>query len=167
LPTRAVWQAAIDAENVKLALDEFDPRDLDGFLPCRLDGLECGFEYYFGPLEEQDEELRAQITDCDRVVTLILHGGQMRDLKAAMYAAAALTEVSGGVFYDPQGDQSVRGRGVYALMRQDEEAQRERGRLAAEKDAAITNNRCPHCGAPCPSYRKTCKACGRAVRGPA
>jgi hypothetical protein len=31
----------------------------------------------------------------------------------------------------------------------------------AEADAKRTNDRCPTCGQPMPSYRKTCKACGR------
>ena len=149
-----------------LKLDEFDTRDLDGFLPCRLDGTECGFEYSFHALEDQDEEIRDRIGESDRVVTLTLHGGEMNDFKAAMYAAAALTEVSRGTYYDPQGDVTATGKGVYEVIRQDEERERERGRIAAEKDASFTNNRCPHCGAPCPSYRKTCKACGKAVRGP-
>ena len=34
----------------------------------------------------------------------------------------------------------------------------------AEKDAKITKQRCPFCGQPCPSYRITCKHCGRNVR---
>ena len=33
-------------------------------------------------------------------------------------------------------------------------------RLRAEKDAAITDRRCPRCGVPCPRYRRTCKHCG-------
>ena len=33
----------------------------------------------------------------------------------------------------------------------------------AEADALITNSTCPHCGKPCPSYRKTCKHCRRAA----
>ena len=163
LPTRDAWQAAIDAAGVPLTLEECDTRILNGFLPCRLDGLECGFEYYFQALEQQEDT--RDLGDCDRMITFILHG-QMTDWKAAMYAAAALTEVSGGTYYDPQGDVMATGRGVYALMREDEERARERGRLAAERDAAITNSRCPHCDAPCPSYRKTCKACGRLLRGP-
>jgi hypothetical protein len=38
--------------------------------------------------------------------------------------------------------------------------------IEAAKDAAITDKRCPFCGKPCPSYRKTCKYCGQAVAGP-
>lgn len=56
---------------------------------------------------------------------------------------------------------------VEAAKLEAEAQERERDRLAAEKDAAITDNRCPHCGVPCPSYRKTCKACKKPVRGSA
>jgi hypothetical protein len=34
----------------------------------------------------------------------------------------------------------------------------------AAKDAAITDQVCPHCGKPCPSYRTTCKYCRKPVR---
>lgn len=37
--------------------------------------------------------------------------------------------------------------------------------IDAAKDAAITDKRCPFCGKPCPSYRKTCRYCGKAVTG--
>ena len=117
-------------------------------------------------MEEQDEdleELQSQIGDRDRAVTMVLHGGHMEDLNAAMCAAAVLTELGDGVFHDPQSGEFATGRGVFDLIRRNEEAERERGRRAAEKDARITDQRCLHCGAPCPSYRKTCKACGRAV----
>jgi hypothetical protein len=33
----------------------------------------------------------------------------------------------------------------------------------AEADAKITDFRCSNCGQPCPSYRKTCKHCGKPV----
>ena len=146
-------------------MEEFDPRDFAGFLPCRLAGLECGFEYDFRPLEADDEELRDRIGDSDRVVEFVLHGGSQLDLTAALRAAAALTHLSGGIYYDPQSDQTATHRGVYDILHELEKAERTRGRLAAEEDAAMTTHRCPHCGAPCPTYRKTCKACGRSVRG--
>lgn len=34
----------------------------------------------------------------------------------------------------------------------------------AAEDALITTSTCPHCAKPCPSYRRTCKHCGRSVR---
>ena len=34
----------------------------------------------------------------------------------------------------------------------------------AAKDALITKHACPFCGKPCPSYRVTCKHCGKQVR---
>lgn len=37
----------------------------------------------------------------------------------------------------------------------------------AESDSKHTSDRCPECGQPMPSYRKTCKRCGRPRGGPA
>ena len=34
---------------------------------------------------------------------------------------------------------------------------------AAAADAKITGRKCPHCGQPCPLYRKTCKHCRQPV----
>jgi hypothetical protein len=33
-------------------------------------------------------------------------------------------------------------------------------------DAAMTDRRCPFCGKPCPSYRKTCKHCHKPLSAP-
>jgi hypothetical protein len=164
LPTRAEWQAAIDRGEGKLVIDEFAPRAHSGFLPCRLNGVECGFEYSFDPLPEQDEALRKPIGNRDRVVTLVLQGS-LDDLRAAMYGAAALTELSDGVYFDPQSGEFAIGRGVYDLIRRDEDADRARRRRAAEKDSGLTDQRCSHCGAAFPAYRKTCKGCGVARSG--
>lgn len=163
LPTRDDWQAAIDASDVKLTLSDFDTRTFEDYVTCHLDGAECSFGYCFGLIEEDDETVADAIRGRDRVVTFNPGRGS-QDLKAAMYAAAALTELSGGVFHDPQTGESAKARGVYELIRRDKEAECTRSRVEAAKDAAITNERCPHCGAPCPSYRKTCKACNRPVR---
>lgn len=61
-------------------------------------------------------------------------------------------------------DELARSREIRAAY----DAERERNRqeqmdIEAAKDAAITDKRCPFCGKPCPSYRKTCKHCGKAV----
>lgn len=48
-----------------------------------------------------------------------------------------------------------------------EAAQRDREQelaAVAERDARLTERRCPFCSQPCPSYRVTCKHCGREVR---
>jgi hypothetical protein len=166
LPTHSQWQAAINEKRLNLVLDDFSSREHTGFLPCRLNGVQCGFEYYFAGLEGAYEDIKTKIGDRDRVVTLVLHGS-MDDLKAAMLTAAVLTELCDGVFYDPQGPEFLIGDGVFKLIQRDEDAERERIRRLAEKDAAITDRRCPKCGAPCPKYRKTCQVCrfeiGRAL----
>jgi hypothetical protein len=47
---------------------------------------------------------------------------------------------------------------VWKLMPAEEKAK------VAKRDAQLTDHKCPHCGQPCPSYRKTCKHCLRSVR---
>ncbi|MEZ5992095.1 MAG: zinc ribbon domain-containing protein [Planctomycetota bacterium] len=44
-----------------------------------------------------------------------------------------------------------------------EQAQKEALERQAERDARVTSHRCPNCGKPLPSYRRTCKYCGRPV----
>lgn len=45
-----------------------------------------------------------------------------------------------------------------------EEVERARLDAVAAKDARITRAVCPWCGKPCPTYRVTCKHCGKQVR---
>jgi hypothetical protein len=177
VPTQSAWQDSINRSSLHLLLPEFSPRDLTGFLPCSIDGAECGFEYFLDfsrdvmdgqePDEEDEhedeDELRTAIGDRDRVIQLVTHGGRKIDSQAQIFAAASLANMVNGVFYDPQGGDFAIGRAVFDIIRQSEEDKLERGRSAAEKDAALTDLRCPHCGAPCPSYRKTCKPCGQRV----
>jgi hypothetical protein len=64
-------------------------------------------------------------------------------------------------------EEMARSRGVRRSY--DEERAREKQAHmdgVALKDAQITTERCPFCGKPCPSYRKTCKHCHRQVREP-
>lgn len=53
-----------------------------------------------------------------------------------------------------------------AQRREEEQRRATESKMAvvAEKDAAITDRRCPYCGKPCPSYRITCKHCLKSVR---
>ncbi len=163
LPTREHWQQVLASHGVALVFDEFCPRTFSGHLPCRFNGVACGFEYYFDSVDkEADPELTDKIGNRDRVVDLVLHGAMALDSLAATYAAGALAEVADGLFLSGDSENAfVRSIAeVKELLRQSEEAQRERGRARAQKDAQITDRRCPQCGAPCPAYRKTCKACG-------
>lgn len=163
LPTCTEWQDAISRAAIPLTLHDVDLRTFSGFLPCKFGAKDCGFEYYFSQIEDQDKEILEDKQPRDHVVRLVLHAGPPEDLKAATFAAAVLTEIADGIFFDPQGGDYATGHGVFDLISQWEEAERERGRRKAAKDAAITDRYCPNCGLPCPSYRLTCKACGAEV----
>jgi hypothetical protein len=164
LPGRDEWQHAIDSAGIDLQLDDFSPRELTGFLPAKLDGQECGFEYLYHPVDpDEPEEVLAEIGDRDHVVLFVTHASEI-DGRSAMLAAAVLTELVDGVFLDPQGGEFARGHGVFVLMEEGERAAREaRMRRAEEKWGPITERRCPKCGAPCPEYKKECGVCSFAI----
>lgn len=161
LPTRDQWQLAIDSHGIDLTLDQFSTREHVGFLPAKLKGSNCGFEYAFQPVDQSaTQEMPEQIGDRNKVVSFVTHGGREPDGEAAMLAAAVLTELTNGVYEDPQGGGFAEGTAVFEMIREQENAERERRRTAAAKWAGITARRCPECASPCPEYRKTCKVCG-------
>jgi hypothetical protein len=162
LPSRDEWQQGIDRHGIHLKLDEFSTREHGGFLPAKMDGAECGFEYSFQPVDDTawDDGIPEEIGDRNRVVTFKAHGGREQDSKAAILAAAVLAELTKGVYEDPQGGGFAAGAEVFDLLREEEDVDRERRRLEAARWATITTRRCPECGSPCPEYRKTCKVCG-------
>jgi hypothetical protein len=162
LPSRDEWQQEIDRHGIHLKLDEFSTREHRGFLPAVMNGADCGFEYAFQPVDETvwDDGVPQEIGDRNRVVTFKTHGGREQDSEAAMLAAAVLTELTKGVYEDPQGGGFAEGGEVFDLLRDQEDTDRKRRRLEAAKWATITTRRCAECGSPCPEYRKTCKVCG-------
>jgi hypothetical protein len=162
LPSYEQWQQEIDRRAIDLKLDKFSPRDQFGFLPAKFNGAECGFEYSFGDVDEtaNDGPLE-EIGNRDRVATFTTHGGQDVDFQTAMLAAAVLAALTNGVY---EGGGFAKGEEAFNLIRDQENADRERRRIyAEEKWANITARRCPECGAPCPEYRRTCKVCGLEV----
>jgi hypothetical protein len=161
LPSRDEWQRAIDGEGIDLQLDEFSPREHTGFLPAKLDGQDCGFEYFFEPVNEAEaEEVLAEIGGRDRRVAFVCHSSQIEG-RAAMLAAAVLTKLADGVFLDPQGPVFARGDRVFAMIEEEERAAWDaRMQLAERKWGCATSRRCPKCQAPCPEYKNKCAVCG-------
>ena len=83
------WQARITTLGWNLQLDtEFDPLQFSGFLPCRLEGQACGFEYWLDPLEEEsrDELWPHCAQEWDAVLTLVSRS-ELADCQAAVMAA--------------------------------------------------------------------------------
>jgi hypothetical protein len=184
LPARKVWQEAIDAEEINLQLDEADTRTQVGFWPCKLNGTDCGFEYFFGKAElhdkpkkarsrsfwsrlfgtnnsepEQPDVVRQAVGDRDHIVEFDWHSS-VDDGRAAAFAAAVLAKISDGYFLDPQSGEFTPGKDAVALGKsQDRTEQDMKMEQAVKKWATATQRRCPKCSAPCPEYRPRCFVC--------
>lgn len=164
LPTRDAWQRSIDEAGISLRLDEFSPREHTGFLPAALDGQDAGFEYYFEPVEpSESEEIGEEIADRDCMASFVWHSSEIEG-RSAMLAAAVLTKLADGVFYDPQSGEFARGDDVFRLLEEEEQSERERlMQLAETKWGQTTTRRCPQCNAPCPEYKAKCAVCDYAI----
>jgi len=105
MPSPRDWAQAIVDAGFPAELDaEFDVDTFSGFLPCRYDGVDAGFEYLSGPIEFVDElELPSEF---DFSVTFATHSS-MRELASSVVSAAALCSVSAGILVDPQADVAV------------------------------------------------------------
>lgn len=101
LPSASVWQAAIDRLGLDLQLDQsIDSRSHTGFWPAKAAGHDTGFEFFAGPIPDWfGGPVPVQAGDRDWVVDLVTHS-DMRELQAAMYAAAGLVEGSNGTVFD-------------------------------------------------------------------
>jgi hypothetical protein len=105
MPTPSSWADAIADSGFPAELHtEFDVDTFSGFLPCRFDGDDAGFEYSSGPIELVDElDLPG---DFDFSVTFSTHSN-MRELAASVVCAAVLCRLSRGILVDPQADEVV------------------------------------------------------------
>jgi len=164
IPSRDEWQRALDEVGTHLILDQFSPREHMGFLPAKLGGQESGFEYFVQRAElPGDDQTRAEIGDRDRMVSFVCHSDRLEGRVAAL-AAAVLTRIANGVFFDPQGGEFATGDSVFALIEQEDVSERDRRmRLAEKKWGQMTTRRCPRCNAPCPEYKSKCAVCDFAI----
>ncbi|HEY3391140.1 MAG TPA: hypothetical protein VGK58_00420 [Lacipirellulaceae bacterium] len=164
LPSQEQWQHAVLNAGHDLIFDSFSPREHTGFLPMKLTGEECGFEYSFDPIDQDEvEEVLAVIGDRTHVVKFTWHSS-MLDLRAAEIAASTLADLSNGIFFDPQSGSHAEGNAVHTLLAAERDSERERKLAEAEgKWANVTERRCPECNARCPEYRSSCWVCGFAV----
>lgn len=164
LPSHEQWQSAIRNAGHDLVLDDFSPTEHTGFLPTQLAGEECGFEYSFDPIvDDEVEDLRSVIGDRTHVVTFTWHSSEL-DMRAAEIAASSLTDVANGIFFDPQSGAHAEGNAVHSLLAEERESERSRKLAEAERKwAKVTERRCPKCNARCPEYRGSCWVCGFAV----
>jgi hypothetical protein len=116
MPSPRDWAQAIVDAGFSAELDtEFDVDAFSGFLPCRYDGVEAGFEYLSGPIEFVDElDLPSEF---DFSVTFTTHSS-MRELASSVVSAAALCSLSAGILVDPQADVAVSASEVISWARE-------------------------------------------------
>jgi hypothetical protein len=164
LPSRDQWLRAIHDAGHDFEFDDFSPTEHVGFVPCRMGGKECGFEYSFDAIDhEEDEDIRAIVGERTHVVTFTLHGSLL-DLGAAELAASVLTDLANGVFFDPQSGSHAIGKAVYRQLAEERNAEHQRKLEEAERKwAKVTERRCPKCNARCPEYRGSCWVCGYTI----
>jgi hypothetical protein len=107
LPSRDRWQAAVDEAGLPIVLGEgYDPTQDSGAWPVRFSGLkedeDSGFELYLDnrvDRRELETPIQANLPTADKVVTLRV-GADEIELACALFAAAALVQGFGGVFWD-------------------------------------------------------------------
>lgn len=105
LPDIRAWQAAIDAHgfDVKLAPDT-DVSTTSGFVPAVFKDRDSGFEFDISPASELVDvypDLAELLHDMDMVGNF-RWGGDLDELACTLAAAAALTSLTSGLWFDPQ-----------------------------------------------------------------
>jgi hypothetical protein len=161
MPSCDRWQKAMDADRIPVQMDPFDTLEHSGFLPVKLNGASCGFEYSIGDIDQV--ELRSIGTpignrDCRVSFTW---GSSVEDGQAAALAAGVLSKITDGILVDLQSGLAYAGSEAVTAMQREICSERDfKMHQANRKWAMITGRRCPECGAPCPEYRPTCFVCG-------
>lgn len=106
MPTPSGWQQAINDAGFPVELDtNFDIDTQSGFLPCKLRGVDSGFEYFASKLSKDEAAEAGAPPSSDFSVTLVTHS-DLRELACSAVAAAALAFASGGLLVDPQSGES-------------------------------------------------------------
>lgn len=163
LPSVAEWQRALDVATIDIRLDLIDDlRQYTGYLPAMFDGVDSGFEWYYGEAMDIFGRRPGSVGDRTHAINLVTHSDEHEGL-CALYAAGVIAKMTDGLFFDDDAGVFVPGDRAIEMAAEWKASQQEQRQKLAAQDAAFTDRRCPECGAPCPSYRKTCKACGFAI----
>src|SRR5581483_1518988 len=113
MPAPEAWTAALRAHGFDADLDtDFDVRDSTGFRPCKYEGHDAGFEYYFEPAgpvleaiddsDELAESLREATVGRDSVVSFVTHA-DWREFATSAIASGVLCAITDGVLVDDRG----------------------------------------------------------------
>jgi hypothetical protein len=105
LPTREEWTKAIAEHGFDLEFhEEFNSNEMQGFLPCKLQGQDVGFEYYNDVLEDTmfNPDSTPEIDGKDICISFS-SSYEQGDLSSAMIAAGALVKLANGVYWVMEG----------------------------------------------------------------
>jgi len=104
VPSRTDWQAAITEIGFDMQIDpELKPFEAFGFLPCKLEGRDSGFEIYYDPSDElltAYPQLKENTGLRDYSISF-RWGGDMAECACVLIASAALAKSFGALVYYP------------------------------------------------------------------
>ncbi|PWB79419.1 MAG: hypothetical protein C3F11_20835 [Methylocystaceae bacterium] len=107
LPDRAARQAAIDAAKINVTIDHgYAPFEIEGYLPCTLEGEDAGFDIRFSQRNASaplPPGLAAAIGSRDVAIAL-KWTSDPREKIAAFAFSAALAQGFGAIVHDPEQD---------------------------------------------------------------
>ncbi len=97
VPSRQEWQKAIDDTGFDFQLDpELKPFEDSGFLPCKLNGSDSGFEIYYDGSESTLSQFRKIKGNKDYCIAF-RWGSDMAECASALIAAYALAKYFGAI----------------------------------------------------------------------
>ena len=118
LPSRDQLQAALDAENINIKLDDVDDlRQFSGYWPAKFDGHDSGFEWYYGTAVETFGEVPDGVDERSHAVDLVTHS-DIRELVCALFVAGVLAKVADGRFLDEDSGEFVSGDRTIEIARE-------------------------------------------------
>jgi len=101
LPTREDWMEVIAEHGFNLEFSsEFKSSDFQGFLPCKFQGEDVGFEYYYDAIEDtvfnpqESPEINGK-----NICISFSSSYEQGDLSSAMIAAGILVTITNGVYW--------------------------------------------------------------------
>jgi len=110
VPAPKVWVDAIRMAGFPMEMDtDFAVESHSGFLPCKYEGKEAGFEYFFSTVAEMEldeDRVTPEIGDRDVGISFVTHSS-MRGLVTAVVAAAVLCEKADGILHDEEADELI------------------------------------------------------------
>jgi hypothetical protein len=119
MPSTAAWADEIRTQGFGMDLDvEFDPKTFSGFLPCVHQGHPAGFEYFFQPDAELDDDVRRAAGSKRTLEISFVTHSDMRELISAMIASGVLALLSDGVVWSDESGESFSAQDAINLARE-------------------------------------------------